>query len=573
MPAYDISFTAKWEINKYAVTWQVDDNSRVDSVIYLSSIAVPTNPTKEGYTFMGWSPEIPDQMPAQDLAFTAQFTVNTYSVKFIVDEEVTEDSLAYGTVISTSTPEKEGYTFTGWSPELTEGTTVPARDVTYTAQFSINQYAVTFLVGTDTLSTTSQDFGTDIMIPAAPQKTGYTFKEWQPEVSATIPSHDVTFVAYYERNSYQSIFLVDGDTLRVDTLAFEDQVLVPDNPAKVGYNFKGWQPEVLEKMPANDVVYTAQWEIITYTITYDLDGGVLADSIANPESYTIESDSITLNNPSREFYTFAGWTGTDLTEATKNVSIAKGSTGNRSYKATWIVNQYTMTFKLENGEEDVVKTQDYNSELIAPVPTKTGFTFKGWSPEAPVTVPGEDKTFTAQWERNSYKVTWVVDGNSTVDSVAFEGTITKPVDPVKEGYTFTGWDVEIPNQMPANDLTFTAQWKVNTYAVIYMVNDVEWARDSVAYGDTIVKKNYTLEGYVFEGWTSDAEYITMPAHDVVFTATLTPTGIIRVFGDDATVNVYKMDGTLVGRNMNVKELQKRLAKGVYIINGKKFSVK
>jgi hypothetical protein len=256
------------------------------------------------------------------------------------------------------------------------------------------------------------------------------------------------------------------------------------------------------------------------------------------------------------------------------VTIAAGSTGNRTYTATWTVNQYAMTFVLDNGQENVVKTQDFGSALTAPADlAKTGYTFTGWSPAIPETVPAENKTFTAQWQRNNYKVTWVVDGQNTENTVAYEDVITVPTDPTKEGHTFKGWDAEIPAKMPANDLTFTAQFEVNVYAVIYLVNNIEWSRDSVAYGTTIVKKNYEQEGYEFEGWTSDAEYTTMPAHDVVYNAQLTPTSIMRILGEAKTVNVYRMDGTLVGRNLSVKELKKRLTKGVYIINGKKFIVK
>ena len=181
--------------------------------------------------------------------------------------------------------------------------------------------------------------------------------------------------------------------------------------------------------------------------------------MTNAASYTIESDAITLTNPTRTGYTFAGWTGTGLTESTSSVTIAKGSIGDRSYTATWTINQYTMTFVLDNGEDNVEKQQNYGSALTAPSDLKkAGFTFKGWNPEVPATIPAEDKTFTAQWERNSYKVTWDVDGIKTVDEYAFEAIITRPADPKKEGYTFTGWTPNVAETMPAEDVTYTAQF-------------------------------------------------------------------------------------------------------------------
>ena len=127
--------------------------------------------------------------------------------------------------------------------------------------------------------------------------------------------------------------------------------------------------------------------------------------------------------------------------------------------------------------------------------------------------------------------------------------------------------------MPANDLTFTAQFKINTYAVIYMVKGEEWARDSLDYGATIVKRNYTAaEDEAFNGWVSDAEYTTMPAHDVVYTAQIT-SGIVELQMNKESVTIYRLNGTLVARNMKLAEAMKKLAKGVYIINGKKVNIK
>ena len=91
----------------------------------------------------------------------------------------------------------------------------------------------------------------------------------------------------------------------------------------------------IAKGSTGDRSYTATWTPITYTISYDLAGGALAQGDTNPATYTIESDAITLKNPTREGYDFTGWTGTGLTEATMVVTIAKGSIGNRTYTATW----------------------------------------------------------------------------------------------------------------------------------------------------------------------------------------------------------------------------------------------
>jgi hypothetical protein len=157
--------------------------------------------------------------------------------------------------------------------------------------------------------------------------------------------------------------------------------------------------------------------------------------------------------------------------------------------------------------------------------------------------------------------------------VAYEAATTTPENPTKEGYTFTGWDGEIPAAMPANDLTFNALFTINQYDVIYMVKGVEWNRDKLDYGATIVLREYTPEeGEQFNGWVSDQEYATMPAHDVTYTANITPiTGIARIMRDGEKVNVYTMTGLLVGRQMSASEVMK-LEKGLYIINGTKVAI-
>ncbi len=131
---------------------------------------------------------------------------------------------------------------------------------------------------------------------------------------------------------------------------------------RTGYTFGGWntQADGFGTDYAADATFTisssvtlyAKWTPITYTITCDLAGGTVAT--ANPTSYTVESAAITLNNPTREGYTFAGWTGTGLTEPTTTVTIAHGSTGDREYTATWTPITYTIAYD-----------NDYNIEAAA----------------------------------------------------------------------------------------------------------------------------------------------------------------------------------------------------------------
>ena len=137
-------------------------------------------------------------------------------------------------------------------------------------------------------------------------------------------------------------------------------------------------------------------------------------------------------------------------------------TGDMTLTAKWTANSYTITFDTNGGSAVAPITQDYGTAINAPAaPTKTGYTFMGWEPELPAIMPAEDMTIKAQWEINRYTVTFDTDGGSTVAPITQDyGTaITAPADPTREGYTFVGWDKAIPATMPAENMTITAKWK------------------------------------------------------------------------------------------------------------------
>ena len=137
-------------------------------------------------------------------------------------------------------------------------------------------------------------------------------------------------------------------------------------------------------------------------------------------------------------------------------------TGDMTLTAKWTANSYTITFDTDGGSEVAPIAQDYGTAINAPAaPTKTGYTFMGWEPELPAIMPAEDMTLTAQWRINRYTVTFDTDGGSAVAPITQDyGTaITAPADPTREGYTFIGWDKAIPATMPAENMTITAKWK------------------------------------------------------------------------------------------------------------------
>ena len=252
----------------------------------------PNGNTDSYFWWLGSDGEsyVPGAMiPAGVTSLTAQWTALTYSVTLhanggtISSGNVTSYNYGEGATLPTADEmTREGYSFAGWYDNealtgnpITEISTDETGNRTYWAQWTINQYAITFDTdGGSEVAPITQDYGTDITAPADPTREGYTFTGWDTAIPATMPAHNMTI--------------------------------------------------------------TAQWTVNQYTITYDLNRGTAE---GNPDTYTVETDAFTLKNPTRPGYTFTGWSGTGLTgEDNPTVTIPKGSTGNRSYTAHWRYN-------------------------------------------------------------------------------------------------------------------------------------------------------------------------------------------------------------------------------------------
>ena len=239
----------------------------------------------------------------------------------------------------------------------------------------------------------------------------------------------------------------------------------PADPTKEGYTFIGWyngESEWNFETPVTaDLTLTAKWQINRYTITFDTAGGSEVPSITQDYGTAITPPAA----PTRTGYTFAGWD--------REIPTAMPAE-NMTITARWQVNQYTITFKPENGGQDIVIKQDYGTAITPPAaPTRTGYTFAGWDRESPTTMPAGDMTITAQWQLNRYTITFDTAGGSEVPSITQDyGTaITPPAAPTRTGYTFAGWDKTIPSTMPAGDMTITARWTENRVIVIIRPDD------------------------------------------------------------------------------------------------------
>ena len=195
-------YWAQWEINQYTVTVK-PENGEADITItqdYGTPIAAPADPTREGYTFIGWDKAIPTTMPAENMTITAKWKVNQYTITFDTNggSEITPITQDYGTAITApANPTREGYTFIGWDKAIPA--TMPAENMIITAKWKVNQYTITFdSNGGSEIAPITQDYGTAIAAPADPTREGYTFIGWDKAIPETIPAENMTLKARWK---------------------------------------------------------------------------------------------------------------------------------------------------------------------------------------------------------------------------------------------------------------------------------------------------------------------------------------------------------------------------------------
>ena len=213
-------------------------------------------------------------------------------------------------------------------------------------------------------------------------------------------------------------------------------------------------------VPADVTELTVQWTAPTYTVTLHTNGGTI--NSGNVTEYTYGVGATLPTDVTRTGYTFKGWYDNENLTGSPVTAIGGAETGNKEYWAKWEINQYTITFDTNGGSEIAPITQDYGTEITVPAdPTRKGYTFKGWDKEIPETMPAENITVKAQWGINQYTITFDTNGGSEIAPITQDyGTaITAPADPTRKGYTFKGWDKEIPETMPAENFTITARWR------------------------------------------------------------------------------------------------------------------
>ncbi len=368
-----------------------------------------------------------------------------------------------------------------------------------------------------------------------------SISEGNDAVSFLMPYAPLTLTLTADKLYTVTMDTADGDPIRPIQYTVESEAFQLPIPVRTGYIFLGWtgegitEPQKTIEIPqgsTGDRTYTANWQVIEYTIITLLEGGNAGTS--EVYFYTVEQ-TVTLPTPTRTGYTFLGWTGEGITTPQPNVTIPKGSTGDKTYIENWKLTEYNITMDLNggSGQEKVVYTMtDEDFEL--PTPTRNGYEFVGWTgedittPQTSVKIPKGstgNKAYTANWKVIEYTITLDTNGGPVVSPIKYtvEDLFTLPYI-LRPGYEFAGWTLDGSGMLPftpliiypgtTGDLHYKAEWRLAEYTIT-MDLDGGSGQEKVVY--TITDEDFELptptrNGYEFVGWTG--ERITTPQTSV-----------------------------------------------------------
>ena len=526
--------------DKLNIVYNVNNNENKEVVNYGTTLKRPADPVKEGYTFVGWYKGETlydfETKVVEDTYLTAKFVKTTFNVSYNYNGGMGYNPSRIKVTelpVKLSSPYKYGYTFVNWTygdNSILEGNTITNldSDLSLTANYNPITYEIHYyglnsqqkaLLNNPENYTVEDVFTlnnpSDIL--DGNNEVVYKFVGWKDQddnISTTVTISGQTEDKTYEpiwQKMRPDIFSITynlngGEYQNSETnptqYNSETETFTLNEPVKNGYEFIGWigsngdvpQKNLeITKGSMGNLEFEAVFNEIEYTITYDYDG---ATDVGNPQTYTINSSAITLVNPTKEGYTFDGWTGTDLNSPSTNVTIPALSTGNRSYTANFTADTYNITYILHGGTVDSPNPPTYtiNDEITLNNPHKDGYTFVGWYISDPDSATDNfvishetgHKTIEAKFTPNTYTVTFdkndsAATGSMDIETFSYdeEKTLTE-IGYSKSGYEFMGWTTNpdgtgigyndkevVSNLVTEGNITLYANWdKVTTATFI-----------------------------------------------------------------------------------------------------------
>lgn len=427
----------------FTVTYMIDGEVYKTEEVKVGQPLQADNPTREGYTFSGWS-GLPDTMPDHDITVTGSFMGIDHNITYVLEGNVYKVvTVPCGSTISPLEVTKEGYVFSGWEglPEI-----MPNQDITVSGYFTIGTYNLIYVIDGEVYQTQTYTYGDPITPLGNPSRDGYTFNGWS-EIPETMPGHDVTINGSYTPHVFTIKYMIDGQLFDEQQVPCGQTITPPTPPERFGYHFKEWEG-LPSAMTAGDLTVTAVYEPNLYKITYVVDG----------QTYQVvevpyESEVTPLDYPEKEGYKFSGWEGIPETMPAEDITVS-GSFSIGVYTIRYIINgagyKDYVYFSREYKYEQTVTPYNRTPSAIA------GYTFSGWG-EVPATMPGHDVNIYGTYTGNLYKVSYYVLGKLVHQQ---EVACGDPIPP----YTYSSGGLEITEAdwqgtkyktMPAKDVIYT----------------------------------------------------------------------------------------------------------------------
>lgn len=533
MPANDLQIYAAFKENVYNYVFKAESDEGVKGK-FADGTSIKnfelkhgevfggvSAPTAEGYDFVGWDEDLDNPEIAKgDRTFTADYMAKSFMVKFVANgETIKDDSYEYGQAVKASDVPTD-YPSTGWTVDgitLVEFPYTVTEDVTFVATEEALFRDAIFRVDGIEYDKKSVKIGEKIPVPTSPEKPGYDFVGWDPDISAenepVMDTDGAVYDAVFEPKTVTITFDTDGGTeIEPIVQKYGTQVTAPADPTKTGYEFLSWNTHIPTTMPADDLTIKALWSPITYKAVFkDTDG-----TIYSSENYKYGDEISVIADPQKTGYTFVGWDNLpdDKKMPASNLEII----------AKWETNEYTISFDSNGGTPETISPikGEYGKSISAPTVTKEGSTFLGWALAGdesetvipfPSTMPAENMSFKAVWVADTFTATFDAAGGifesgssiHTIPNLKYGETVQAPADPEREGWLFKGWTPEVET-MPNSNIIYKAKWERGEYDYTINIVGTDANGESVPFPSVTGKGNLgdKLEVYL-KGNTSTAD--------------------------------------------------------------------
>ena len=510
MPAHDLTVTGGYGEGTYVYTFVCNGETVAEgSAPFGAAIIVPEMPELDGKRFE-WI-DVPAAMPAENITVEGRYVSLDFAVSFRAEGEVvSECRVAAGDAIPVpALPEKTGYTFSGWGriPDA-----MPEEDLVFDGIFTVNDYRLTVIAGTETLFDGSVEFGSPISVPAAPTLEGYTFDGWG-DVPAVMPAHDLTIASGYTPIAYPLTFKLNGESVYSRKVSFNAPIIPPEIGIPEGYVFSGWG-DLPATMPAKALTFEATLVGSAFRLTYLLDGQPIYEAdIPAGDPIPLPPDPVLPDG-----YEADGWGVVPEVMPTESLTFA-----NYTHRTS-----YTLRFVLD-GETVSQSRVAYGDPVVAPTPEiPPERRFLGWN-ECPDVMPAGDLTVEGSTETRKTSITFTVNGEVVGTVSGFVGSpVTETPDaPEKDGMEFLGW-IDLPDAFPGEDTEVRGDYEAGVQIVSFVLDGETFAEKKVRFGDPVVPPEIPeKEGYTFTGWSNLAD--VMPSYGFTATGRMVPNRHVVTF--------------------------------------------